>query len=238
MTTGIVFAHGITVTGFDYANPLISNLHLELLPYVRPAVLQWAGPSGILDYISAWELLVKRPSPPWYRPIARFNAPFIRESHEAFWWTRSYERKGIHDRCMAYIKDRLMQELQEGSDQLVVVGHSLGSVVLVDALTAMIADTSIHKGQIKAIVTMGSPLSAWVDPQELAIICNKLVDGTKWVNVWDLNDPVASPINPVCPQIQDLEVRTGDIFTSHGGYWQSKEVAAIIHEFLKEEPHA
>ncbi len=145
-------------------------------------------------------------------------------------------------------------ESGDAPGSLSIVGHSLGSVVASDFVWDHTRGASpehvmsAYGLALTNMFTMGSPLAIYAlrgkteaDKQDLA---NSLpspiqVDphGGVWINLYDTNDPIAFPLQPIrsyrAAGVIDSQVRAGNWLTSwnpasHMGYWQSAPVANVI----------
>ncbi|WP_374009884.1 hypothetical protein [Leifsonia sp. LS-T14] len=115
-------------------------------------------------------------------------------------------RKYLQDRQIrAHVLTRILDHLPE-SGRLVIVGHSLGSVIAADLLSRLPVGL-----QVTGMVTIGSPLaSARFD-------VDKLRDALKdpptnlawWLNIWNEMDPVVAMrgVSSVFPWMVDFRIR-------------------------------
>jgi hypothetical protein len=132
-----------------------------------------------------------------------------------------YQRRGAEIR--AYVRAAILGEPKE--TPLVVLGHSLGGIILFDLLNAGNLD---HK--IACFITIGSQ-SAFFYKCE-ALESRRLGDGqapfTPWFNVYDRNDLLSFRAGPAFggPRgVEDLQVASGAPFPdSHGAYFRMMEV--------------
>ena len=219
----IVTLHGINQTDLDYAAPLFKNLGKR--PFL-PVSISWGA--DVMDYVQNWRKLFLPRHFHW-NPIRAFKRRIIRAGHESAVWVSAYDynRKTIY----THILNRLNQAIDEGAEQFIIIGHSLGSVVLVDVLSGAIAAGALNVDRIRAIVTMGSPLYFWRSPDQLERFIADLA-GCRWINLYDVDDPVAGQLAGL-GRVADVEVHTGGLFSSHCNYWNSREVARIVGGLLK-----
>lgn len=111
-------------------------------------------------------------------------------------------RKAIHQEV-----DRVFQLLAErGYEEIVVFGHSLGSVIAFDALDGLRFRTPPLLPKVKAFVTFGAAIEKvryFFDQRapgsrERAELAADAFDGVagdrSWINIWYGNDVVANPI--------------------------------------------
>ncbi len=135
---------------------------------------------------------------------------------------------------------------------LIVIGHSLGSVILFDYLCSYHkAPLDKHSLQMKlsAIVTLESPLALWslqTQHFEIPTDIETLLTTPYWLNIYDKDDVIAYPIRTVnrwWEKIvnEDLAINVGGLLSfwnplSHNGYWKNKtvhhEIAKVIARIL------
>jgi hypothetical protein len=139
-----------------------------------------------------------------------------------------YQKRGEEIRAM------VEQAIAEADAPVVVLGHSLGGIVLVDLLTQ---DSPPH---IDAIVTVGSqsPLFYAIDALDRM---RRHDDGPQprpfspWLNIYDRADIlsfVAARVFPGDRRIRDEEIASGVPFpSSHSAYFHQPQVFELIHDF-------
>lgn len=121
-----------------------------------------------------------------------------------------------------------------GVDGIVLIGHSLGSVIAFDVLQEELMDRK--DSRIKALVTLGSPLE-WVVKirRAMSAEAGKLsldVCGTKWINYYDPYDPV--PLrralnSELFKGVENVEDVSGKkLIDAHCAYWKSQRIAEKI----------
>ncbi len=137
---------------------------------------------------------------------------------------------------------------------LVIIGHSLGSVVLLDFIESKLKSTDdfdILYQHLCGIVTMGSPLALWalqhknfgVPPTFPGPALTKTHQVlAKWINLYDKDDVIAYPLKSINQQwsqvvSEDIAINVGGPLTSwnplsHRGYWQNRRVHRLIAQFL------
>lgn len=107
--------------------------------------------------------------------------------------------------------------------------------------------------RLRRLITFGSPISmvafrndAVVDifarsetlhPEDYGLTSmledQPSLDGPRWINIWDKDDPIAFPIAPIMnsPLAEDLYVSVSDLVgQAHTAYWESEDVHAAIAE--------
>lgn len=109
--------------------------------------------------------------------------------------------------------------------------------------------------RLRKLVTFGSPITMLacrsdavleilaknkeLDPRDYGFISqwkdSPLLEGTRWMNLWDRDDPIAWPIEPLMGDYKneqvakDIYVDVSDSITkSHESYWRSKKVHRLI----------
>jgi len=138
-------------------------------------------------------------------------------------------------RIRTKVKDAIRKALAANDNGVILVGHSLGSVIAYD----VIRESQSERGEnfpIKALVTMGSPL-AWVT--DLRIADKELsgtvfdIGGIDWVNFYDEQDPV--PLTGDLPKNRFPDVQNEPAICSgekyidaHTVYWQRDEVVRMV----------
>ncbi|WP_202900205.1 alpha/beta hydrolase [Paenarthrobacter nicotinovorans] len=129
----------------------------------------------------------------------------------------------------AQVLDRILSKLPE-SGRLVIVGHSLGSVIAADIVRRLPVGL-----EVAGMVTIGSPLANG------AFDMDKLRDTLSepptnlawWVNFWNVADPVAAHrgVSSAFPWMIDFRINTKALpFTAHAAaeYLANDAVAAAI----------
>lgn len=105
--------------------------------------------------------------------------------------------------------------------------------------------------QLRRLITFGNPLSAMalrhsrvveavaagekLNPKHYGLIPNPALPGPRWLNLWDLDDPLAWPVEPLMDNdldvISDVYVNVSDWITkAHNAYWTSKAAHKAIAE--------
>jgi hypothetical protein len=105
--------------------------------------------------------------------------------------------------------------------------------------------------QLRRLITFGNPLSAMalrhsrvveviaagekLNPAHYGLIHNSDLPGPRWLNMWDLDDPLAWPVEPLMDtdskMVSDVYVNVSDWITkAHNAYWSSKAVHKAIAE--------
>ena len=133
--------------------------------------------------------------------------------------------------------------LKHTENGVILVGHSLGSVIAYDVLAEAIANGTGNR--IKALVTFGTPLG-WVTRIRQADqtlfhspSCPPSLSNVKWVNFYDPNDPVSlrKELDPaVFDRVDSRRVDSGkNPLRAHCAYWSNAEVAKCIAGLMRGE---
>lgn len=147
----------------------------------------------------------------------------------------------VRDVVLGVVEDALAGV--EADEPLVILAHSLGSVVAYDLLTRMDPGR-----EVSLVVTTGSPLGLPVVQKHLLghggaspapVPAAVPASAASWRNAYDVRDVVAI-LNPLGPylaqavegQIQDLRVDTGEEPHAVVGYLEDAEVARAVGEHL------
>ena len=122
--------------------------------------------------------------------------------------------------------------------KVILVGHSLGSVIAFDVAVAELADNK--SSRLAALVTMGSPLN-WVSEIRRAEACGNMetprIKSIPWINFWDPEDPVPEFMEldrKVFHDVQNIKVESKKkLISAHCNYWNDKDVAQTIAKMLE-----
>lgn len=114
-----------------------------------------------------------------------------------------------------------------GDDKLIVIGHSLGGVIIYDVLTFFAPDIKVD-----TFVTVGSQVALFeemalfrastqeppADPVKDRLQCPERV--ARWLNVYDTNDVFSFKAEAVFNGVEDYRFDTGyGLLDAHGGYF-------------------
>ena len=124
-----------------------------------------------------------------------------------------------------------------------LLGHSLGSVILVDALTNSPPDFGRRR---VFLVTGGSPIRRWFTryfrgllfPSTPTACTWNLAQAARvirWVNVYRAADPIGASLGfvPPCPGVDRDTHESLPWYKAHLNYWGSSQVLAIVAEELQ-----
>lgn len=133
------------------------------------------------------------------------------------------------------IQARLHDVLAKASveaDDIVLVSHSLGTVVAFDAL-----HDAASRYKVSKFFTMGSPLLKLVHLRRRSSDLGQISPATVplWRNLYDTTDPVADAIGPGFPgyPIQDVFIQVADAPVPSHDYWRNPQVLAMLAETMK-----
>ncbi len=253
MSKVIVFVHGAGATSKEYYKEPLAGL-TALLGAEPAAVGVWyadlvGGSSDgtaknkktapldgdeVTTFKTAFSMLVQsdfNALPQYERHTAAFSLPvqFLAEiiaadlNQVANYLFASKTYTAVQTR----MRDGLNHALALG-DEIVIAGHSLGSVVAFDALRETAASSNVA-----TLVTLGSPLSKLrrlnIRTSDLGAIPGNVGE---WLNLYDTTDPIANALGPVFPsrpfRLRDVfvDVET-DPIRSHD-YFHNEETLAEL----------
>lgn len=220
----IICLHGINVYTPHFADDLILSAGGSTVGHWVP--ISWAH--NVFDELLSYRELYHTPPVRWHRPSS-WGRSAIAALHESLAWVRAYEDPGVQERVLNTVTARVKIALNKNAyDRLHFVGHSLGSVVAVDAIGRLIRTGALAPQQVASITTMGSPLHMWKAPRKLQTILSDVPCKGRWINLYDPDDAIAGKLSPLDRRIEDHEISTGGIIRAHCGYWTSPVVARII----------
>ncbi len=203
------------------------------LEHVTPTLSE--GP----DVIKPDSALEAVPLPGWLK--VRLMRVFLRDVHHYLYDSEYNPRPGESYRIRRDVRARALEALQAGaraSGPHLVVGHSLGSVIAYDVLTAVDAAP-----RVDALLTVGSPLGISEVQDRLAPPwtrrngwpADRLGSGP-WSNVFDLLDPVCGGLDRriAGDYRHNGESRVSDIAVTNEGSWRHSISKYLGQERLRE----
>jgi len=140
-------------------------------------------------------------------------------------------------------EDRSAEGLPFGFRKVDAVAlHTTG---LLRRFTRLVVDGRVR---LRLLVTMGSPICMLAFRSDLAIRdlaygeriplsrlglnSESTGDAVQWLNLWNKNDPVSFPVEPMVDSthsVEDRHVRPSwDVRKSHTGYWSSRAVHRVV----------
>lgn len=138
------------------------------------------------------------------------------------------------------VREKIEEVFRKTDRGVILVGHSLGSVIAFDVLAEMIAED--ENKHVKALVTFGSPLD-WVmqirrADRNLPALPSD-VSSVKWVNFYDSDDPIPlrRELDPAeFSGVENKRVDSGEkLIYAHCAYWSNAEVAECIAGLMRGE---
>jgi pimeloyl-ACP methyl ester carboxylesterase len=126
----------------------------------------------------------------------------------------------------ALILNRVIESLPESGD-VVLIGHSLGSLVAVDLL-----DVLPERLRVKRLVTLGSPLGYPSLLRHRKVLLDRFPYGRveSWVNIWNERDPVSlgRGVSHHFPEALDIKITSGLAGHAASVFVRSQVVAKAI----------
>ncbi|HEX6538728.1 MAG TPA: hypothetical protein VF155_06085 [Candidatus Dormibacteraeota bacterium] len=105
-------------------------------------------------------------------------------------------RNELRERVRAFIRDAVSRILaRPGIDGVIVNGHSNGTVMGFDLISALSPPSAAH---VRLLITSGCPLRKYVDFMDWGIDAHSFffMPQQHWTNFYDKVDPVADPLQP------------------------------------------
>lgn len=195
--------------------------------------MQWLGAAlrkkGVeLHYQAAWyDPILNEGSAEFLADQQQMGLDTHQLSTDLVWNTLSdataYRHPAIQDRVFDVV-DTAYARLR--SDEVVVIGHSLGCLVAIDWLN------SRTSARISNLVTLACNSKLWYlgharDGKRVPFPTPAQARGGKWLNVLDKDDALAAFMSPYSPAV-DLEVEVQGWFkrtgAAHTKYWTSSRL--------------
>ena len=274
---GVLTVHGMGDQKPDYADPMIKELHHRIFDssvFVEDSEIKnsdivweagyWADAiQPAQDQL--WEDLSDNPNMS-YTKLRQFVISYLGDAV-------AYQRVGssnggrtdYYEQFHQFIHaslGNLRQQLGDEDKPLIVIAHSLGSVIMSnyiwDAQKGKISGTDFEQMETLAgFITFGStiPLFAMAythrkniqfPPKNIQNFFppenqDKVKDVVKWINFFDADDVLGYPIRHLGPSykvVQDKEINVGGLFTSwnpfsHAAYWTDNDFTIPVAEAIK-----
>lgn len=176
------------------------------------------------------------------RPL---NAIMGRFFGDVFAYLDSRGDKGAPGAIPRLILDEIDSAVASGpsSDPLVLIGHSLGGVILFDLLGHFRPDL-----QVDLLVTVGSQVSHFEEikrfkdsdltvpsPTQPRAACPRNI--ARWINVFDEVDIFAYACGRVFQDVEDFSYDTGThVVKAHGAYLEQDRFFARLRKRIDESP--
>lgn len=212
---GVLVLHGIGEQGPGYADAFIAGVERFLKTEARwePVVYADLLPSSAEE---DWSELN-------YHCLRRLLAQ-IAFDIDAYKEPETYAE--VHERVgRAYF-----ELVDRGVSHIAILSHSWGTIVANDyAWDNLVA--------VDLMVTFGSPLARHLKPVRDPVP----IEFTRWVNLYDPNDPIAFPLHLIgsdyASRIEDTRVRVGRaplnaLPLNHTAYWRDRGFHRLIADYL------
>ena len=265
MKVAVAIIHGMGADKHGFSHPLQRGIakaftKLKLSHHWDDLVFQEIRWADILT--PTQELLYQRITqryPLRYRRLRRFFIEYLGDvvaylfdndcnHNETF-------RAQVFSRCEQSLKSfESVSGFDKEKTPLVIIGHSLGSVVLLDYLNQQYKQSSSMMTicqRLCGIITLGSPLALWSLKDTSLSAPFPFLDLSlpgvsqslaKWLNIYDKDDVIAYPLKTINEHwaqavSEDVAINVGGPLTSwnplsHQGYWQNRRVHKQIAAFL------
>jgi len=167
----------------------------------------------------------------------------------------------VYDAVHACVDDALHRLAEQAPDApLIVVAHSLGSVIASDHFYDLhkgrrtdVADTPLERGEtLTSFYTLGSPIALWMErygdfsrPVQIPGKTSDdpvIVAAAEWINFYDADDVLAFPLKGLSADYdkavdEDRSVSVGALVigmspVSHVAYWKDRSVIRPIANSL------
>lgn len=173
-----------------------------------------------------------------YLFMRKYLAPILKILADVILYTGS---AAYRNALMCYVRDSL-NSINPATRNIVIVAHSLGSVIAVDVLREF---WTPPPGTRVTLITAGSPLARLFHrffPESYpsaSILLSQVasrVPQFRWINVYRPNDPIGAAIG-LPPE---ADISTGQHHLSwlraHVGYWADARVHELVHASLAASP--
>lgn len=264
---GILVIHGIGIQKTNFADDLIDKMNDRLKDVgVIPGAVAWES--------AFWaDLLTKNEEELWKKLSAAYDLDWVTVRKfiinvlaDALAYQRDPEEdqnmyRRIHARIREHL-DHLRTSLGDQDKPLVIIAHSLGSVIVSNYTwdeqrqnKYSLGTNSFERMEtLASLVTFGSNIPLFTlalsDPKPIEFpptqLPANLKAAAKWLNFFDPDDVLGYPLKPLSPSYgetvsADIEVNAGGLFTSwnpvsHTEYWTdddfTKPVAALIRDVV------
>ena len=164
-------------------------------------------------------------------------------------WRETDNANATTNRIFGPIVDHLIQasKLRSSTDPLIVIGHSLGGVVLYDLLSdpATLANIAQRLGSeliVDTWVTVGAQPALFADMGLYANV-SKAANGRfprpvpvrRWLNVYDYTDVLSFSCKPLFNDVTDYEFdNVTGLFSAHSTYFQRPSFYSRLRNRLKQ----
>lgn len=251
MMLNFVFIHGVNYQITGYSNWLFRNTIYYHKRFLKKKGLKQNEIEQKISQIIQKEIL-------WADVTTDLTNRYLNLEYELFgkkkglWNWASRKIDPLLLQVMYYIKDkgdkntgtmgilekvdRSFKQISKDSKGMIIVAHSLGSVIAFDYLFRFRKYALDSEINVLAFITLGSPLPLFISAMghaESNLVLPKNINS--WYNIFDNEDGIARRCKPFFPKIgvQDINVSTG-IFpiSAHVKYWRSKQTAFVLADIL------
>jgi hypothetical protein len=237
----------------DKKNPLyIDN------PYIPAGAVREPKPSistKVLDYLERqlYKIILKEDMSLDYAAVTDIIIRRYFKDLDIYYSKQCRDRKNNMCRARDVIRDDLARVLRKyGKKDILLIAHSMGSIIAYDVLTQSVPDIRIH-----TLLTMGSPLGLPVvlkkilseqrkKPQKNLIVQTPENIEETWYNFADHQDKVATKYNlsddykENSRHVRAIDIIVHNDYAHDGkrnphsvfGYLRTPEVARVIYNFL------
>ena len=244
--TNLVFIHGVNYQEKGYSDRIFNNVikfyksvltkkgktrkeAKERASKLIQKEILWADVMTALANKYAKLQYTPRHAHGWSIPKRRIDPLIIETLH--YVRDKGHNRKGpMH--ILKRVHNEFKKSCSNKPDKIIIVAHSLGSVIAFDYLFGFRKYKLSPKVKIDALITLGSPVPLFIASMgfpESKITLPKNI--RRWINIIDPDDGIARFCKPHFKKIKvkDIGVNTGwNPINAHTKYFSSKKVAKII----------
>lgn len=249
--SALAVIHGIGDQGPGFANQFLEDVAARADPDLVTQPICW---QSVVAHRQQ-RLINRNPELKWVR-LRRLLSTY---AGDAIAYQLTGDSSDSYGKIHQTIDYGLQDLLTISNDKpLVVVAHSLGSIILNnflwDCATPGAKGNQSYNTQneatqkvfhkIKAVISIGSPLALWTLRYRSFVQPPKLSSGCMWINVYSRYDPLAYPIKTINAsftantQLIDHQIDCGNLFLhwtplSHNLYWSDKQVIQLVADMVK-----
>lgn len=239
----LIFIHGIADQTTDYSMGLWHRIEKQLFKQLAPLPLTATVSTDEIMYAqlstSMFELYdqLGYQQPKWFwGKLTRKVDPLVLEMIKYL-----SDPKGTIQQTVKEQLDNITRTMEDENNKIIIVAHSLGSVIAVDYLNKSSFSCN-GKPLLYELITMGSPIPLFSVAGKGSLLCDigkLMLSGklSKWVNIVSRRDGIGRIVQPFLNYSSNKNrvsfdehfVSTGFLpIKAHIGYWKSKQVATII----------
>ncbi len=249
--TNLIFIHGVNYQTTGYSNWLFRQIKVYYNTLLNQKGLRAKEIEGRLAQLVQKEFL-------WADVTTNLTNRYIDLEYELFggkrglwnWATKKVDPLALQ--IMYYVKDKgdkqsgamsILKKIDDSfhsaaqaSKDMVIVAHSLGSVIAFDYIFRFRKFYLDPACNVLSFITLGSPIPIFTSAMGHVDSGLKLPTNVKgWYNIFDNEDGIARRCKPFFRNIplQDIEVKTGILpISAHIKYWRNKQTASAIAKIL------